>query len=59
MPDRVLPGFAIEMPLRIDVNVEFQSDIVIQAHENHAIRYYSNPDFNTFDYLESFEYFIE
>ena len=38
VPDRVLPGFAIEMPLNIDVNVEF--DIATQAQEDHAVRYY-------------------
>jgi hypothetical protein len=59
VPDRVLPGFAIEIPLSIDVNVEFESNIVIQAHKNHDIRYYSSPDFSVFDYLKSSEYFIE
>lgn len=62
MPDMVLPGFAIEMPLNIDVNVEFEFDIAIQAREAHAVvRYYSSPDFSAFDqdHLESFEYFIE
>ncbi len=59
MPDGVLPGFAIEMPLSIDVNVEFESDIAIQAREDHAVRYHSNPDFSAFDRLESFEHFIE
>jgi len=59
VPDRVLPGFAIEMPPSIDVNVEFEFDIAIQAREDHAVRYYSSPDFSAFDHLESFEYFIE
>jgi len=59
VPDRVLPGFAIEMPLSIDLNVEFESNIVIQARKNCVIRYYSSPDFSAFDHLESFEYFIE
>jgi len=50
--DRVLLGFAIEMPLNIDVNIEFESDVMIQAHENHTIKYYSSPDFSAFDHLE-------
>ena len=59
VPDRVLPGFAIEMPLSIDVNVEFESDVAIRAREYHAIRYRSSPDFSASDRLETFEYFIE
>ena len=59
VPDRILPGFAIETPLSIDINVELESNIVIQARKNHATKYYSSPDFSAFDHLESFEYFIE
>ena len=59
MPDRVLPGFAIEMPLSGDINVEFESNILIEARKNHAIRYYASLDFSAFDHLESFDYFVE
>jgi hypothetical protein len=59
VPDGILSGFAIETPLTIYVNVEFESNIVIQARKNHAIRYCSSPDFSAFDHLESFEYFLK
>jgi hypothetical protein len=60
VPDRVLSGFAIEMmPMSVDVNIEFKSDIAIQAREDHAARYHSSPDFGAFDRLEFFENFIE
>lgn len=29
VPDRVLPGLVIEVPLAVDVNIEFKSNIVI------------------------------
>jgi hypothetical protein len=57
--ERILSGFAIEMSLSIDVDVEFESDVAIQAREDHAIRYRSSPDFGAFDHLESLEYVIE
>jgi len=31
VPEGVLPGFAIEVTLNIDINIEFKSDIIIQA----------------------------
>jgi len=37
VPDRVLPGFVIEASLSIDVNIEFEPDIMIKARENYAI----------------------
>jgi len=37
MPDRVLPGFAIEAASSIDVNIEFEPDVMIKARKNHAI----------------------
>ena len=59
VPDGILSSFGIGMPLTIDVDVEFESNIVIQACKNHAIRYCSSPDFSAFDHLESFDYFVE
>ena len=59
MPDRVLPGFAIEMPLSIDINIEFESNFLIEAFKNHAIRYHSSLNLSAFDHFESFEYFVE
>jgi len=55
MPDGVLPGFAIEASLSIDVNIEFEPDIMIKACKNHAIRYCSSPDFSAFEHLKPFE----
>ena len=59
VPDGVLPCFAIEMPLTVDINIEFELDIAIPTRKNHAVRYCSSPYLNTFDYLESFEHFDE
>ena len=59
MLNKILPDFLIEILLIIDINIEFEFNIMIQAHKNHIIKYYSNSDFNIFDHLESFEYFIE
>ena len=59
MPDGVLSGFAIETPLSVDVNVEFESNIAIQACKIHAIRYCSSPDFSAFDRHEPFVDFVE
>ena len=59
MPDRVLPGFAIEAASSVDINIEFELDIMIKARKNHAIRYCSSPDFSAFERLKPFEDFIE
>ena len=59
VPDRVLPGFSTEMPLRVDVNIEFESNSLIEAFENHAIRYCSSLNLSAFDRFELFEYFVE
>ncbi len=59
MPDRVLPGFAIEASSSIDVNIEFEPDIMIKAPKNHAIGYCSSLDFSAFEYLKPFEDIIE
>jgi hypothetical protein len=57
--DEILSGFAIEMPFAVYINVEFESNIVILARKNHAIRYCSSPDFSAFDHLESLEDFVK
>jgi hypothetical protein len=59
VPDRVMSSLLIETSLTIDVNIELESDIMVQARKDHAIGYRSSPDFDAFDNLESFEYFIK
>ena len=49
----------IEISLTIDVNVEFESDVAIQARKNHAIGYRSSSNLRAFDRPEPSVYFIE
>ena len=59
VPDGVVLRIAIEIPLTVDVNIEFELDIAIPTCKNHAVRYRSSPDLSAFDHLEPFEHFVK